>query len=80
MRKYRRTLKRKKSPRVDITTREKIFNLIYKQQISSELAKGKTTEQIAIADKLVKKTLKISSTELIKKSAEKETKKGGDNK
>jgi hypothetical protein len=82
VRKYRRTLKRKKQPRVDITSRKKTFKDLYSEKLdkTGNFLNGKTSEQIAATDKMVKKTLKISSNELIKASAQKQSEKKGDKK
>ena len=54
VRKYRRTLKRKKMPSVEITSREKAFNLIYREFSATTLLKGKPIEKKPIADKIAK--------------------------
>ncbi|MBY9010703.1 MAG: hypothetical protein KGD74_12625 [Candidatus Lokiarchaeota archaeon] len=66
VRKYRRTLKKKNSPNINITSREKIFKVLFNKRISSELSRSKTSKEIAIADKIVKKSLKVSSKKLTK--------------
>jgi hypothetical protein len=76
VRKYRRTLKKKKVPSVDITGREKAIKVLYASELdkSSSLLKGKTSEEIASTDKMVKKSLKLSTGEIIEDSMEKPSK------
>jgi len=74
VRKYRKTLKKKKSPNVDITSREKAFKSLYKKHSSSDLSKVKTSKEIT--NKIAKKSLKTSSNKITEKSAEQQ---GGDN-
>ncbi|MFX0187819.1 MAG: hypothetical protein ACFE8A_08790 [Candidatus Hodarchaeota archaeon] len=57
VRKYRRTLKRKKLPSVDIISREKAFNSIYREFSAISFLKGKPIEKKPIADKIAKKTI-----------------------
>ncbi|MFX0187818.1 MAG: hypothetical protein ACFE8A_08785 [Candidatus Hodarchaeota archaeon] len=54
VRKYRRTLKRKKMPSVDITSREKAFNSIYREFSAISLLKGKLIEEKPSAKKINK--------------------------
>jgi hypothetical protein len=73
VRKYRRTLKKKKTPSVDITGREKAIKILFASELdkSGSLLKGKTSVEIASTDKMVKKSLKLSSDKIIEKSEKK---------
>ncbi len=71
VRKYRRTLKKKKIPSVDITGRDKAFKSVYSGFISTNLKKGKTSTEIAQSDNMVKKSLKSSIGVVTKKPVEK---------
>ena len=71
VRKYRKTLKKKNAPSVDIIGREKAFKSIYSGFIGTNLTKGKTSTEIAEVDKIVKKSLKSSIDIITKKPAEK---------
>ncbi|MFX0187820.1 MAG: hypothetical protein ACFE8A_08795 [Candidatus Hodarchaeota archaeon] len=54
VRKYRRTLKRKKMPSVEIISRENAFNSIYREVSATSLLKSKPIEKKPIADKIAK--------------------------
>jgi len=71
VRKYRRTLKKKNAPSVDITGRDKAFKSVYSEFISTNLKKGKTSTEIAQSDNMVKKSLKSSIGLIAKKPVEK---------
>ncbi len=71
VRKYRRTLKKKNAPSVDIIGRDKAFKSVYSDFISTNLKKGKTSTEIAESDKIVKKSLKSSIDVITKKPVEK---------
>ena len=62
VRKYRKTLKKTNSPRVDITAREKAFKGEYQNELakSSKLLKGKRAEVTSIPDKMLKKPIESS--------------------
>jgi hypothetical protein len=59
VRKYRRTLKRKKMPSVDITSREKAFNSIFREFSAISLLKGKPIEEKPSAKKINKSPKKL---------------------
>ena len=71
VRKYRRTLRKKNAPSVDIIGREKAFKSIYSGFIGTNLTKGKTSTEIAESEKMVKNSLKSSIGVISKKPIEK---------
>ena len=73
VRKYRRTLRRKNGPSINITSRKNAFNEIYSAKIVKiKTFFGSATSQIIAAkDKIVQKSLQISSKKIIKKSLKK---------
>ena len=73
VRKYRRTLKRNKGPTVNITGQKSAFKEIFNTEIASikGLFSSATSEKIAAKDKIVQKSLQISSEKIIKKSLKK---------
>ena len=68
VRKYRKTLKKKKAPSVNITNREKAFKKIYKERFTSDMLKGKVSEEIIAEDKVVKKTKKSIAEKIVESS------------
>ena len=70
VRKYRRTLRRKNGPSINITSRKNAFNEIYSAKIVKiKTFFGSATSQIIAAkDKIVQKSLQISSKKIIKKA------------
>jgi len=72
VRKYRKSLKKKTAPRVDIIGRKQAFKEIFGKEFKNlgDLMKGKTSEEIASSDKIVKKSLKLSTGTIIKGSEE----------
>jgi hypothetical protein len=73
VRKYRKTLKRKKVPTVNITGKKNAFKEIFNTEIASikGLFSSATSQKIAAKDKIVQKSLQISSEKIIKKSLKK---------
>ncbi|MFX1258427.1 MAG: hypothetical protein ACFFAN_11245, partial [Promethearchaeota archaeon] len=63
VRKYRRTLKKRRTPDVSITSRERAFKALYSAELSKTtgLFKAKVPEKIRPKDKIVKKPLGIST-------------------
>ncbi|MFX1259170.1 MAG: hypothetical protein ACFFAN_15055, partial [Promethearchaeota archaeon] len=61
VRKYRRTLKKRRTPNVSIISRESAFKALYSAELSStaSILKGKILEKIEPEDKIVKKPLGI---------------------
>jgi len=59
IRKYRRTLKRSKTPKTEITNRDKAINELFKNSSPSmsSLMKAKPIEKIPPADKIIKKSI-----------------------
>ncbi len=59
VRKYNKTLRKTKSPGVDITAREKAFKVGYQDELAkmSKLLKGKPSEVTSIPDKMLKKPI-----------------------
>ncbi|MFX1258301.1 MAG: hypothetical protein ACFFAN_10600 [Promethearchaeota archaeon] len=73
IRKYRRTLKKSKSPNVSIISREKSFNSIYAEEIDkfTGLLKGKALTKTTTKDKMVAKSIEMSSNNRSEKSLRK---------
>ena len=69
VRKFRRSLKKKKAPRVDIINREKAFNQLYDQQLKniSRPLKSKISEGKPISNKIKKKSEASKPSEKIVK-------------
>ncbi|MFW9898655.1 MAG: hypothetical protein ACFFDO_05285, partial [Candidatus Thorarchaeota archaeon] len=55
IRKYRRSLKKTKMPKVEIIGREKAFSSIYSEYSAISLLKGKPIGKKPITDKIAKK-------------------------
>ncbi len=62
VRKYSKTLRKTKNPRVDINAREKAFKVKYQNELAKipKLLKGKPTEVTSISDKMLKKPIESS--------------------
>ncbi|MFX1441771.1 MAG: hypothetical protein ACFFHV_00015 [Promethearchaeota archaeon] len=69
VRKYRRSLKKKSAPSVDIIDRENGFKKVYSEELgkTSKSLKSKIAEEPLIVDKIKKKTTTTSTSEGIKK-------------
>ncbi len=64
VRKFKKTLRKTKIPRIDITEREKAFNVEYKSELNktSKLLKGKPVEQITKPEQIIKKPIETSKS------------------
>ena len=62
VRKFSKTLRKTKNPRIDITEREKAFSVEYKSELNktSKLLKGKPVEQITKPAQIIKKPVESS--------------------
>ncbi|NVM01655.1 MAG: hypothetical protein HWN67_04940, partial [Candidatus Helarchaeota archaeon] len=71
VRKYRRSLKKKEAPKIDIISREKAFKDLFSEEVGKtpKPLKSKVSEEKVLISKIVEKPLKTLKNEAVKKKS-----------